>query len=58
MVKRRDTKTGDPIDGFANTHHILMQAYSHAMQRNHAKGNAPDFVRAVAAKITQLKAVC
>ena len=40
MVKRTDTKTGDPIDGFANTHHILMQAYSHAMQRNNAKDNA------------------
>jgi hypothetical protein len=39
QVMRTDTKTGKKIDGFANTHHVLMQAYMHAMQRNCLKDN-------------------
>jgi len=40
LVNRTDSKTGRPIDGFGNTHHVLMQAYSHAMQRGNEKANA------------------
>ena len=36
---RPDTKDGKLIVGFANTHHILMQAYVHAMRRNCEKDN-------------------
>jgi hypothetical protein len=31
---RRDPATHKSVDGFANTHHVLMQAYAFAMQRN------------------------
>jgi hypothetical protein len=40
QVMRPDSKTGKEIVGFANTHHILMQAYVHAMRRNCEKDNA------------------
>ena len=33
LVNRPDAKTGRPTDGFGNTHHVLMQAYAHAMHR-------------------------
>ena len=39
QVKRIDNVSGLPIIGYANSHHILMQAYIHAMNRNHAKDN-------------------
>ena len=39
QVKRTDSKTGEQIDGFASSHHVLMQAYIHAMRRNNAKDN-------------------
>jgi hypothetical protein len=40
QVKRRDLRSDKDIDGFANTHHVLMQAYVHAMQRDCVKDNA------------------
>ena len=40
LVNRTDSKTGRPIDGFGNTHHVFMQAYTHAMQRGNEKANA------------------
>ena len=39
QVKRIDSKTGEQIDGFASSHHVLMQAYVHAMRRDNAKDN-------------------
>ena len=39
QIRRNDSKTGEMIDGFANTHHVLMQAYVHAMRRNCASDN-------------------
>ena len=36
---RRDPTTDREIDGFANTHHVLMQAYAFAMQRDCKKDN-------------------
>lgn len=37
---RRDPATDRHVDGFANTHHVLMQAYAFAIQRNSATDNA------------------
>jgi hypothetical protein len=37
---RKDPATGNPVVGYINTHHVLMQAYAHAMQRDHGKENA------------------
>jgi hypothetical protein len=37
---RRDPATDRHVEGFANTHHVLMQAYAFAMQRNSATDNA------------------
>ena len=39
QVNRKDCHTGKDIIGFANTHHILMQAYVHAMNRDCKKDN-------------------
>jgi hypothetical protein len=36
---RLDPANGKPIVGYLNTHHILMQAYAHAMQRDNQKEN-------------------
>jgi hypothetical protein len=37
---RRNHATGELVSGFANTHHVLMQAYAYAMQRDCVKENA------------------
>jgi hypothetical protein len=39
QITRTDRETGKAGIGFANTHHILMQAYAHAIQRDCAKDN-------------------
>jgi hypothetical protein len=36
---RINPATGNPGVGFLNTHHVLMQAYAHAMQRDNQKEN-------------------
>lgn len=36
---RRDPATEKPMVGFLNTHHVLMQAYAYAMQRDCQKEN-------------------
>jgi hypothetical protein len=36
---RRDPANDRLVEGFANTHHVLMQAYAFAMQRNCTKDN-------------------
>jgi hypothetical protein len=40
QCNRMDPATGKPGVGFLNTHHVLMQAYAHAMQRDNQKENA------------------
>jgi hypothetical protein len=40
QITRIDKHTGKQIVGFANTHHVLMQAYQHAINRNNIKDNA------------------
>ena len=52
LVSRTDAKTGRPIDGFGNTHHVLMQAYTQAMQRGNEKANAKR--RATQTALTQV----
>ena len=39
QVIRKDCHTGKDIDGFANTHHVFMQAFVHAMRRDCEKDN-------------------
>ena len=39
QVMREDCHAGDDIYSFANTHHVLMQAYVHAMRRDCVKDN-------------------
>ena len=40
QVTRKDAHTGRDIVGFANTHHVLMQAYVHAMNRDCVEDNS------------------
>jgi hypothetical protein len=39
QVTRTDRETGKAGIGFTNTHHVLMQAYAHAIQRDCVKDN-------------------
>ena len=39
LINRSDTKTGKDVPGFASSHHILMEAMTHAMARDSPKEN-------------------
>jgi hypothetical protein len=39
LINRTDTKTGKDVPGFASSHHILMEAMTHAMARDNPKEN-------------------
>lgn len=39
QCNRHEPGTGKPFVGFLNTHHVLMQAYAHAMQRDNQNEN-------------------
>ena len=39
QINRTDSKTGKDVVGFASSHHILMQAMSHAVARDNPKEN-------------------